>query len=70
VVEPSVLPAGVDPEVGRKPTAVAGASADADVTSRWGEDDTPSGTLEEHYQMALSQPFSSCSPCGRRSHHP
>jgi hypothetical protein len=81
-VEPWVLPAGVGAEVGGKSTVAAGAgagvdadaatdaAADAGEVGRWGHDDTPSGTSWEHYQMELSQPFSSLSPCGRRSHHP
>jgi hypothetical protein len=77
-VEPWVLPAGVGAEVGGKSTVAAGADADAATDAaadagevgRWGHDDTPSGTSWEHYRMELSQPFSSLSPCGRRSHHP
>jgi hypothetical protein len=51
-VEPLVLPAGADAEVGGKPTAATDASddvaADAGEADRWGNDDTPSGTLKEH----------------------
>jgi hypothetical protein len=40
-VEPLVLSAGADDEVGERPTI----AADADTTDRWGEEDgTPSGT--------------------------
>jgi hypothetical protein len=55
-VEPLVLPAKACADVGGKPTAVA----DAGEAGRWGDDGgTPSGTLEEHYQMELTQPSSS-----------
>jgi hypothetical protein len=69
VVEPLVLPVGVDADVGGKPTAGADATANAGTAGRWGKDHTPSNTSEEHYQMELPQPFSSCSPCGHGSHH-
>jgi hypothetical protein len=54
-VEPWVLPAGAGTEVGREPTAAAGASggAAAGKAVRWGRDGILSGTLEEHYQMEL-----------------
>jgi hypothetical protein len=61
-VEPLLLPA--DANVGGRPTA----AAEAGEAGRLGEDDTPYGTLEEHYQMGLPQPFSSYSPCGCGSH--
>jgi hypothetical protein len=52
-VEPLVLPAKACADVGGKLTAVADAG-------RWGDDGgTPSGTLEEHYRMELTQPSSS-----------
>jgi hypothetical protein len=51
VVEPLVLPAGADVNVGGKPNAAANAGADVDEAGTWGEDDTPFGTLEEHYRM-------------------
>jgi PAB1-binding protein PBP1 len=51
-VEPLVLPAGADAEVGGKPTAATDAgddvAADAGEADRWGNDDTPSDTLREH----------------------
>jgi hypothetical protein len=51
-VEPLVLPASADAEVGGKPTAATDAgddvAADAGEADRWGNDDTPSGTLREH----------------------
>jgi hypothetical protein len=47
VVEPLELRAGVEANVGGKPTAVG----DADEASRWSEVHTPSNILEEHYQM-------------------
>jgi hypothetical protein len=59
VVELLVLPAGTDAEVGRKPTAVVDASADAGEAGKWGEVGTPFGTSEEYYRMELPQPFSS-----------
>jgi hypothetical protein len=49
VVEPSVLLAGADVDVGGKPTA----ASDADVSGWCGREHTPSGTLEEHYRMGL-----------------
>jgi hypothetical protein len=73
VVEPLVLPAGADAEVGGKPTDVVDAGVDdaaAGEAGRWGVGDTPSDTLEEYYRMELPQHFSSWSPCGRGSHHP
>jgi hypothetical protein len=70
VVEFLVLPSSVNADLGGKPTVAADAGADAREAGRWGEDDTPSGTLEGHYWMELSQPFSYCSPYGRGSHHP
>jgi hypothetical protein len=74
VVESWMLPAGVDANVDGKPMATAntsaGAAADAGEAGRWGDDDTPSGTSEEHYRMELLEPFPSCSHCGRESHHP
>jgi hypothetical protein len=51
--------AGVDADVGGKPTAAADAgasAADAREASWWGDDDTPSDTLEGHYQTELPQP--------------
>jgi hypothetical protein len=68
VVEPLVLPAGADAEVGGKPTDVDDAAAGE--AGRWGVGDTLSDTLEEYYRMELPQHFSSWSPCGRGSHHP
>jgi hypothetical protein len=63
-VEPLMQPSDTNTKVGGKPIAAATAVVDADATGRWGEEDgTPSGTLEEHYQMELPQPFSSCSTC-------
>jgi hypothetical protein len=70
VVEPSVLSTGADVDVSGKPTADADAGADAGEAGRWGDDDTPSSTLEEHYRMELPQPFSSYSPCGHELHRP
>jgi hypothetical protein len=70
VVEPLVLPARSCTNVSGKPTTATDVVADAGEASRWGDDDTPSGTLEEHYWTKLSQPLSSCSPCGRGLHHP
>jgi hypothetical protein len=72
-VEPWVLPAGADAEVGREPTAAADAGVDATAdgkVGRWGHDGTPSGTLEEHYRTELPQPSSSLLPYGRSSHRP
>jgi hypothetical protein len=49
--EPSVLPAGVDAEVGGEPTAAAGMVG---VTGRWGEEEgTPPSTSEGHCWMKL-----------------
>jgi hypothetical protein len=51
-----VLPAGAGSEVGGEPTAAtytdsgAGAGAIVEV-DRWSRDDTPSGTLGEHFQI-------------------
>jgi hypothetical protein len=70
-VEPLVLPAGADAEVGGEPTTAADVAADAGVeVDRWGRGGTPSGTSEEHYWMERSQPSSSWFPCGCRLHHP
>jgi hypothetical protein len=58
-VEPLVLPAGADAEVGSKPTAAVGIGVDATADAnagdegRLGDDDTSSGTLEDHYQTEL-----------------
>jgi hypothetical protein len=49
VVELLVLPAGVDTDVGGKPTVAADVDAYIDEAGRWGEEDTPRGTLWEHY---------------------
>jgi hypothetical protein len=68
-VEPLMLPIGADAEVGGKPTAAANAVADTGEAGKWGDDDTPSDTSKEHYQMELPQPFSSCS-CGNESRRP
>jgi hypothetical protein len=49
-VEPFVLPAGTDAQVGRRPTI----GVVADAASRWGEEDgTPFGTLAWHCWMKL-----------------
>jgi hypothetical protein len=49
-VEPLVLSAGADAEVGGMPTA----GASADTTNRWGEEDGATyGTWEEHCWMKL-----------------
>jgi hypothetical protein len=54
-VEPLVLPAGADAEVGGEPTTAADTAADAGVeVDRWGRGGTPSGTLEEYYWMERS----------------
>jgi hypothetical protein len=57
-VEPLVLPAGANAEVGGEPTAVAdtGAGAGAAVAvrvGRWSCGGTPPSTSEEHYRMEL-----------------
>jgi hypothetical protein len=55
-VEPLVLPAGANAEVGREPTAVADTSAGAAVAvrvGRWSCGGTPPSTSEEHYRMEL-----------------
>jgi hypothetical protein len=57
VVEPLVTPAGTDADVDRKPTAATEAGANAGKVGMRGEGHTPSDTLEEYYQMELSQPF-------------
>jgi hypothetical protein len=54
-VEPWVLPAGADMDVGGKP--IAAADAGAGEAGRCGDDDTPSGISEEHYQTELPKPF-------------
>jgi hypothetical protein len=67
-----VLPASADAEVGGGPTAAADTGANvvaAGETCRWVRDGTPSGTLEEHYRIELSQPSSSLSRCGHGLHH-
>jgi hypothetical protein len=47
-------PADAGAEVGRKPTAAAGAgAAAADEAGRWGHGGTPSGTYEEHCRKEL-----------------
>jgi hypothetical protein len=53
VVELLVMPNSVNADVGRKPTIAASTGANAAEAGRWGEDDTPSSTLEEHYRMEL-----------------
>jgi hypothetical protein len=66
-------PAGADAEVDEEPTAAADAGVDAavaDEVGRWNRGGMLSGTLEEHFQTELAQPFSSWFPCGRRLHHP
>jgi hypothetical protein len=58
VVEPWVLPADVDVDVGGRHTTAADAGADATTNAvkagRRGNGDTPCDTLEEHYRMELS----------------
>jgi hypothetical protein len=58
VVEPWVLSADVDVDVGGRPTTAADAGADAATNAveadRRGDGDTPCDTLEKHYQMELS----------------
>jgi hypothetical protein len=50
-VEPFVLPAGADAEVGGEPTAT---TSMADTTGRWGEEEgTPPCTLVGHCWMKL-----------------
>jgi hypothetical protein len=47
-----VLPAGAGTEAGGEPTAAADADAGAGAeVDRWSRDDTPSGTLGEHFQI-------------------
>jgi hypothetical protein len=59
-VEPLVLFAGADADVGGEPTAAVDAVAGARVeVDRWGRGGTPSGTSEEHYWMEQPQPSSS-----------
>jgi hypothetical protein len=53
VVEPSVLPAGVNVDAGRKPTTAVDADVGANVAGWCGGEHTPSDTLEEHFQMGL-----------------
>jgi hypothetical protein len=68
-IEPLVLPAGADAEVGGEPTAAVDAAGGAGVeVDRWGRGGTPSGTSEEHYWMERPQPSSSWFPCGRGLH--
>jgi hypothetical protein len=70
-VEPLVLPAGADAEVGGEPTAAVDAAAGVGVeVDRWGCGGTSFGTLEEHYWMERPQPSSSWFPCGHGLHHP
>jgi hypothetical protein len=56
-----VLPTEANADVGKKPTTATDVGVDAAVgvgvgeAGRWDKDDTPSGTLEEHYQMELPE---------------
>jgi hypothetical protein len=53
-VEPLVLPAGANAEVGREPTAMADTGAAVAVrVGRWSCGGTPPSTSEEHYRMEL-----------------
>jgi hypothetical protein len=55
--------------VGGKPTVAADAGgAAANEMDSWDCGGTPSGTLEEHCWMELSQPSSSLLPCGLGLH--
>jgi hypothetical protein len=65
-VEPFLLPASAETEVGGEPTAASGM---IDATGRWGEEGTPPCTSAGHCGVELPRP-SSCFPCERESYHP